>query len=641
MELQNLGRYRIVKELGRGAMGRVYLAHDPEIDRPVAIKAIQVFAGLPEQDQTSARERFLREARSAGKLLHPGIVTIFDVGEAEGVPYLAMEYVEGQTLDGFCGADGLLPIGTVVEIVARAAEALAYAHRAGIVHRDVKPANLMRVGETSVKIMDFGLAKNPASQLTHDGTLMGTPNYMSPEQVRGATLDRRSDLFSLGVVLYEMLTGEKPFGGESVSSVLYRIVNEDAADAFIQRPTLPAGLSVFLRKALAKEPDDRFPDGEAFAASLRRAATDAAAPGAAAAPPAQGPSPRRARGARLPEADAPEPAKPRRRGGRVVAALGATGGVLAVAAAAYVVFRGVPGAPPKPAEVWIEARVKTEPVGVPGSHDGKPVSGNSVRFTSMEPFGVLSAAQDCRKATHTLAPADGGREIVLVLDPVRAEVVVDPGVSGARVRLNGGSAIPAPAHLTLELCRENALEASAPGHHAASVAIPSGATPLEARTAAAGLRLAAIPTGRLKLPATPFPVTFFVDGRRVDRGGGAIDLPEGKHSIRAVDEEHWIDVHGEAEVGGGVTTTPRLEIPGMAVLTVQAFPGNCKVYLRRDGTEWRFLDETPVKREVGAGHYRVKVEYEPTGESKEQDVDLVAGPNNPPLRFGFERGGRR
>ncbi len=636
MQVQNLGRYRVVRELGRGAMGRVYLAHDPEIDRPVAIKAIQVFSGLPEKDQASARERFLREARSAGKLLHPGIVTIFDVGEADGVPYLAMEYVEGQTLDAFCRTDDLLPVGTVVEIVARAAEALAYAHRAGIVHRDVKPANLMRLGETSVKIMDFGLAKNPASQLTHDGTLMGTPNYMSPEQVRGATLDRRSDLFSLGVVLYEMLTGEKPFGGESVSSVLYRIVNENAADAFAQRPTLPAGLSGFLRTALAKEPEDRFPDGDAFAAALRQAAREGAGPGEAATPSLPRPSvPRR------PGPAAPEPERPRRRRGRVVAFFGAVGAALAVAAGAYVVFRGLPGATPKPAETWLESRVRTEPSGIPVLLDGRPLAGDRVRFASSGPFGLLSAAQDCRKAAHTLAPEDAGREVVLVLDPVRAEVLVDPGIAGARVRLNGGNALAAPARLRLELCRANVVEASSPGHRTARVTIPSGATPLEARTAAAGLRLAAIPRGRLKLPPTPYPVTFFVDGRRVERGGGEVELPEGKHQVRAVDEERWIDVRVDAEVGGGETSTPRLEIPRMAVLTVQAFPGNCKVYLKREGGDWRFLDDAPVKRELAVGHYRVKVEYEPTGESKEQDVDLAAGPNNPPLRFGFERGGRR
>ena len=645
MQVQYLGRYRVVKELGRGAMGRVYLAHDPEIDRPVAIKAIQVFSALPQADQAAARERFLREARSAGKLLHPGIVTIFDVGEAEGVPYLAMEYVEGQTLDTFCRRDDLLPVGTVVEIAARVAEALAYAHKSGIVHRDVKPANLMRLGETSVKIMDFGLAKNPQTQLTQDGTLMGTPAYMSPEQVRGDPLDGRSDLFSLGVVLYEMLTGEKPFGGESVSSVLYRIVNEDAPEAFTQRPSLPNSLSEFLRQALAKKPEERFGDGEAFAAALRQAGagTFAAAPPEAAVPgPAKAVAERarpKAAATAGPATGAPEAG--RRSKGKIAGILGGVLVLAAVAAGAYVVIRGLPGTPSESAVVMLDARVRTEPAGIPLRLDGKPFAADSVRFPVSGPFGLLTAEQDCRTASHTLAPEDGGREVVLVLDPVSAEVVADPGVTGARVRLNGAEALAAPARMVLELCRDNVLEATAKGFRATRITISKGATPLEARTAAAGLRLAAIPTGRLKLPETRFPVTFLVDGRRVQKGSGTIELPEGKHELRAADEERWIDVRADVEVAGGETVTPRLEIPGMAELVVQAFPGNCKVYLRREGTDWRFLDDAPMERELAAGKYRVKVVYEPTGESKEQDVELVAGSNNPPLRFGFERGGRR
>ncbi len=642
MQVENLGRYRIVKELGRGAMGRVYLAHDPEIDRPVAIKAILVFSGLPEQEQVSARERFLREARSAGKLLHPGIVTIFDVGEADGVPYLAMEYVEGQTLDGFCRVDDLLPIATVVEIVANTAEALAYAHRAGIVHRDVKPANLMRLGETDVKIMDFGLAKDPATQLTHDGTLMGTPSYMSPEQVRGATLDRRSDLFSLGVVLYEMLTGEKPYGGESVSSVLYRIVHEEAPDAFTQRPSLPGDLSEFLRKALKKEPDDRFADGDQFAAALRRAAAGNAGPSstvaldasASDAPPAAGKT--RSRSA----ASESEIETPRLKRRIAATLLGLAGAAVAIAALGYFVFRGVPGTSKTPATVMLEARVRSEPAGVPVLLDGKPFAGDSIRFDASGPLGVLTIEQDCRKAAHTLSPADAGREIALVLDPVRADVMVDPGVPGARVRLNGADAIAAPARLGLQLCRRNVIEALAPGFHAASVAIPEGATPLEARTAAAELRLAAIPAGRLTLPTASYALSFEVDGRSVGEGRGAIDLPEGKHRLRATNDDLWIDLRTEVAVRGGETASPRLELPGIGILSVQAFPGNCKVYLRRGEGEWRFLDETPVEKQLAAGRYRVKVEHEVSGETKEQDVTLGVG-QNPPLRFGFEKGGKR
>jgi hypothetical protein len=273
--------------------------------------------------------------------------------------------------------------------------------------------------------------------------------------------------------------------------------------------------------------------------------------------------------------------------------------------------------------------------------DGKPFSGGRLRFASGGPFGVLTAEQRCRKASHALVPEDAGGEIVLVLDPVVTEVLADPGVAGARVRLNAAQAVAAPARLTLELCSENVIEASARGFRPSRVVIPSGASPLEARTAVAGLRLAEIPTGRLKLPSTPYPVAFLLNGRKIEPAGGSVELPEGKHQLRAVDEERWVDVRAEVEIRAGETTAPSLRLPGMAELTVQAFPGNCKVYLRRGGEDWRFLDDAPVTRELAAGRYRVRVEYEPTGESKEQEVDLVAGAGNRPLRFGFEKGSRR
>ena len=272
MSEQTFGRYRIVKELGRGAMGRVLLAHDPRIDRPVAIKTIQIFAGLPESERAAARERFLREARSAGRLSHPGIVTMFDVGEQDEVPYLAMEYVRGVELDGFCAVETRLPTGTVADLVARVADALDYAHREGVVHRDIKPANLMRVGETDVKIMDFGLAKDAGGNLTQEGTMFGTPSYMSPEQIRGEPIDGRSDQFALGCVLFEMLTGTKAFGGDSVSSVIFRVVHESPGGGAVASSDIPEPFAAVVTRALSKNPAERFPSAGEFAEALRRAA---------------------------------------------------------------------------------------------------------------------------------------------------------------------------------------------------------------------------------------------------------------------------------------------------------------------------------------------------------------------------------
>ena len=208
MRPERIGRYQIVRELGRGAMGVVYLAHDPAIDRDVAIKTVAIGRGLPPAEQEEARRRFQREARAAGQLIHPGIVLVFDVGkhDADNL-FIAMEHIQGTTLEVFTRAPDLLPVERAIDLMAQGCDALDFAHDRKIVHRDIKPANLMVVDGERLKITDFGLAKDPGSDLTHSGTLVGTPNYMSPEQITGSSLDGRSDLFSLGVVLYELLTG--------------------------------------------------------------------------------------------------------------------------------------------------------------------------------------------------------------------------------------------------------------------------------------------------------------------------------------------------------------------------------------------------------------------------------------------------
>ena len=620
MQVESLGRYRIDKELGRGAMGRVFLAYDPDIDRRIAIKTIQIFASLPPGERMLARERFLREARSAGKLLHPGIVTIFDVGEADGVPYLAMEFVEGETLDAFCREDSLLPVATVVGLVAAAADALGFAHGQGIVHRDIKPANLMRVGEKAVKIMDFGLAKNPTTSMTHDGALLGTPNYMSPEQVRGEALDGRADLFSLGVVLYEMLTAEKPFGGDSISSVLYRIVNEPPKPAALRLDRVPAPLATFLTRALAKSPSERFPDAAGFATALRRAGA-----GVGAGTPAPGPAPApRVKG----EGARPRAAAPRR--SIVPWIIGASTIAIVLAAAAYLFReRWMPPAPPP-----LQASVRTEPPGLPIRLDGAPLAGGTVRFAAEGPFGLLTASQGCREASHRIEPSDAGGAIVLVLDPLRADVGVEPGAPGARVLVNGEAAASAAA-IELDLCRENTIEAQAEGYATASVAIPTGATPLEARRLAGTLKLEPVPVGRLVLPALRGAFAVFVDGKPVPRSEASLELPAGEHEVRVVDEGRFVDVSSRVAIPAGESASPAFDVPRMARLVVQTFPPDCAVSVRRGSGAWRSVGETPLRYELASGRYELRIEA-PSGETREEPVDLRAG-LNPPVRVSFGR----
>ena len=621
-------------------MGRVYLAHDPQIDRKVAIKIIQSFSALGGADLEEARARFLREARAAGKLIHPGIVTLFDVGEANDLLYLAMEYVEGETLDHSARAGTLLPPTVAVELVAGAAEALAYAHRAGIVHRDIKPANLMRTADTTAKIMDFGLARGAEANLTQDGALLGTPAYMAPEQIRGQTIDGRSDLFSLGVVLYELLTGHKPFSGDSISSVIYRIVNEDPREASAVRPDLDPELSRLLKRALAKRPEDRFQSGEEFAAALRQAAQRLTAPTDA--QPVAAVTAAGASGKTIVEREIPPtPKKPPRRSSARPFVLGIVLLLIAAVAGAYH-FRDELGITEmlRPTPIVYQTTVRVEPAEATVLFNGEPLdlaAGGLIEFGAEDPPGELVAEFGCRRQEHQVTAADAGAEIALVLEPVEMVHVLDPGQVRASVRLNGSDLGATPVDLALDLCQENTVVLSANGYHDLEVAIPSGATPLEARTLLADASLASIPMGSLLLPDGAIRLTYFVNGERLDRSQRKLELPEGSHKIRAINGNYFIDVTRTIEVVADQEVAADIRLPELTTLVVFAYPPNAKVDLRRPGGKWIFLDDVPVRHRVATGKYEVRVTFKPTGEVRTRQVELVPG-DNPELRVSF--GGR-
>ena len=290
-----LGRYQVEKELGKGAMGVVYLGKDPKIGRQVAIKTMALAQEFEAEELAEVKERFFREAETAGRLNHPNIVSIYDAGEEHDLCYIAMELLKGGDLVPYCKQGNLLPVDKVVSIIARVADALGYAHKQNVVHRDIKPANGMYHLETdSPKVTDFGIARLTDSSKTKTGMVLGTPSYMSPEQLSGKKVDGRSDLFSLAGSLYQMLCGKLPFEGESMAQLMFKIANEPPADLLSIRPDLPPGLATFLARAMAKNADERFQTGEEFAAALRAAfaggaaaaAPAAAAPAAPAAKPA-------------------------------------------------------------------------------------------------------------------------------------------------------------------------------------------------------------------------------------------------------------------------------------------------------------------------------------------------------------------
>ncbi|MEO7641392.1 MAG: serine/threonine-protein kinase, partial [Ramlibacter sp.] len=304
--MNKLGKYQIRRPLGKGAMGVVYEGFDPVIERTVAIKTI-----LPSQlnsaEAMDIMARFKREAQAAGRLNHPGIVAVYDYGEevaqdvseedatmmavapasTQRIAYIAMEFVKGKELKEYLDKGDRFPLAEVARIMGEILDAMDHAHAQGVIHRDMKPANVMLLDGGRVKVADFGIARVEASELTQAGTVMGTPSYMSPEQFMGHTVDGRSDLFSCGVILYQLLTGERPFTGETSTTIMYKVLREEPAPPSALNLSLAPALDAVIAKALAKQPAQRFQNGRAFAAALRAAIADqqeALAPAAASQP---------------------------------------------------------------------------------------------------------------------------------------------------------------------------------------------------------------------------------------------------------------------------------------------------------------------------------------------------------------------
>lgn len=264
-----LGRYEIIKQLGKGAMGIVYLGKDPRINRTTAIKTVRFSDDFEPEEAEKMKETFFREAESAGTLSHPNIVTIYDAGTEQDMAYIAMEYLEGTDFDDFTKPDNLLPMRKVIDYVADIADGLGYAHDKGIVHRDIKPANIMLLKSGVVKITDFGIARITATSQTMTGVIKGTPHYMSPEQFSGKKVDGKSDIFSLGTMMFRLLTGQLPFQGDSPATLMHKILNEKHPDPRTINPKIVKPLVAILDKALEKDVEKRYQTGTAMAANLR------------------------------------------------------------------------------------------------------------------------------------------------------------------------------------------------------------------------------------------------------------------------------------------------------------------------------------------------------------------------------------
>ena len=341
------GRYQVLSELGRGAMGVVYKAYDKVIGRVIAMKTIPLEVSGEERDNLVARLK--QEARAAGILDHPNIITVFDFGEVSGLFYFTMQYVEGETFSTILSRKELLPFEKLLEIMDQICSAVGFAHHADIIHRDLKPSNLMYTKHGVAKVLDFGIAKLGDAGLTKAGMIVGTPSYLSPEQAAGRRLDLRSDIFSLGAVFYELVTGERAFPGDSTTGIIYKVINEDPVPPMAIEPTLPSGLDAAIRKAMAKDPDQRFQSCEEMREAIKNCRTSSVKVPVRQPAPARSPAP----------VPVPPPEPSSRTGWIIVSAV-----VLAVVAALTIPLLHR-NSPPKPASPMTASPVAPAPQPMP------------------------------------------------------------------------------------------------------------------------------------------------------------------------------------------------------------------------------------------------------------------------------------
>jgi serine/threonine protein kinase len=614
-----IGRYQVQRLLGSGAMGSVVLAEDPRIKRKVAIKLMKLDAVRTEADQHEYLMRFQREAEVSGLLNHPGIVAIYDVGEEEGYgPFLAMEFVPGKPLDGIIRSGPALSLKEKLRIAGGLADALDHAHAKGIVHRDVKPGNVMVGEDGRPKLMDFGIAKREDASLTQTGTFLGTPSYASPEQIREGTVDSRSDIFSFGVLVFELMSGQSPFPGTSINTILYRIVNDPPVD--IQPPVmgiLPEGWRRVFEKVLAKKPEERHPTCTAFMRDVLNAVVEL------------GKEDRREVMGILHltgEAPLPEivsksfdetmmvPPAPRRKSSwpwiAALALVVAVGG-------GWFIFSGKKGtrlqieSSPAGAKVFMnDQAVGNTPLSQPLSQGDKlriELKGHqplSYEFKQGEPVPAFRLQPVITEELVDSLPQGA----TVTLDEKLLE-----GVTPMKVTWNQG--LPHRLTLTLTKPKQNYASDFGPGE------VPGGRVfeLKEATTAETRQEPSLDPKapGALKL-AGGFAVRVKADGKELGElsPGAKLPLPPGPHKLELASSRHFYKDSKAVSIVAGQTAT--ITVPELATLTVETFPGQGKVLV--DGQD-AGIESDGSSIQVAQGRHSVTVRGGPKG-SKTETVEL-------------------
>jgi hypothetical protein len=666
---QKLGRFEIIREIGKGAMGVVYLAHDPRIDRKIAIKMIAIPSGVSPVEAREARHRFVREAQAAGRLAHPNIITIYDVVEESDRSYIAMEYIDGETLESHTKPGALLPLEKVLGLIAQACTALDYAHQNLVIHRDIKPANLMLVQGDVLKITDFGLAKSPDANLTQDGVLIGTPNYMSPEQISGKPMDGRSDFFSLGVVLYELVTGERPFGGDTISTIIYRILYEEPRPPRIVNEKLPPAFDQILRRALAKEPAQRFQTGAEFADALTNYSTyhlkRPLSTGAATLRVGR-------------EKNRPTPPRRLESRERILAPARAAaeapmfaGQPFKVAAFIFVVVmalilfpRRIQETKEKPgsANAALAARQEQDKAGFgvpsfttpalsPPSRRGldarlittqdtklwlnnKEYSGPTLSFDEGDTKEyTLLAENGCRQTSKLIRPSELAESYDLTdLQPKVGDLRIDSLPPHAEVYLDGKLMGKTPLTLSqYNACDNHTVMLKKEGSQVFQKTFDGSKSWREISNTLDTVSLSEIPSGYVKFePPPPYPVEVTLDGKKLPTQDNTFALQEGEKTILLKSPGVLYQSTQKVSVAGGKTVPLKVNWRQVGKLIIQAEPSNCRIFV--DDVD---LGYPPLEQSIVTGDHVIRVVPEADPEKAQSHTVTIEAGVTKVEKFGF------
>jgi Protein kinase domain len=600
-EFPRIGRYRITGRIGRGGMGIVYRGLDEALERAVAVKTLTVEGTL----DADSRKRFEVEARAAAKLQHPNIVTVFELGEERGIPFIAMELLPGMDLEALMRSGEALVLAEKLDVMVQVCRGLAYAHEHGIVHRDIKPSNIRLLDDGGVKIMDFGIAKLAGTNLTRSGMMVGTVHYMSPEQVQGQPLDGRSDVFSLGVILYELLAGRRPFPGETVTDVLMKIVHHRSPPLPSEVAGVAPRLQEVLDRALAKSVDERCPSASALAADLA-AAQDA-----------------HARANPLPVAP-PEALNGARRllkEGRLDECVER--------------LRGLEAAATESVEVRRVLRAVTRE----RMRRDQPPEPEATDFPELDATYRLPPTRHAAETALRAASASPTDVQPTVVSPAGQTVVAPPpSRMGAALGLGlaAGAGVVAAALLALVLLRGGEKPEVTTPSTVASAIVPETSAPIPSATAAAAVKAPARAAGQLpaEVPVTlepsgplgsvfiasSYPLDVQWKGKALARGqvSPSVSLPAGRQVLTLVAGPQFLRVDVPVTVAPGGTTS--IEAPLLGKINIRANPDTCQVFI--DGA---WVDYPPIlDKAIAAGVHKVSFKW-PDGSHAEEAVEVAKG----------------